>query len=242
MPEDIKKEEPANADEEKERISSWDEFEEAANIAKSMIDSRDITVKITSTLRVVLKVNEAALEDRLKQKQASINSETFTRILKSEIGDMTSAILLKEEDSYIEYTSQNSEGDENEKQKQRELTERKIKYVRSVIIDETIKDKCLVKTTSTRDFFEDMSWEINERKHSSEEDLEPLRYATIKLELKRSPAFRARRFHILPNFLFATSHEEPYSVTFDCDISQIDDLIYILKNAREKLEDQEGGE
>jgi hypothetical protein len=238
MPEDIKKEESENADEGKERFSSWGEFQEAVNIAKSMIDSRDITVKITSTLSVILKVNEAALEDRLKQKQASINSEIFNRILRSEIGNVTSAILLEEEDSYVRYALGGLK-DDKQIQERRELTKQKIEHVRSIIY-KTIEDKCSVKITSTRDFLEDISWEISERKYSSEEDIGPLRYATIRLEFKRSPAFRAGRFGLAPYFLlFAVSHEDPYFVTFDCDISQVDDLIDILKDAREKLKEQE---
>ena len=235
---------PEHTNEEEERESNYtlDQFKEVVKIAKDLIDSRGVIVKISSSLGVTLTVDKAALKEKLKA--TSVDSKTFGRILKPEVAFMISALLAERQDIYKNSLLEDVK--EEEREEKRKSIEEKFEVVKSVIIDRAIKDKYWVKSTSKLDFFEDMSWEIsekheiNEKPYNEDQDLASLLYATIRLEFKRNPLYRAYGalgFFTFTPFPFA--NEEPFSVVFDCDVSQIDDFISVLEEIRQKLKERE---
>ena len=235
--------EDVNEEEERKSDYTLDQFKEVVNIAKHLIDSRGIIVKVSSSLGVTLTVDKAALEEKLKA--ASVDAETFGRILKPGVAYMISALLSEKQDIYRDSLLEDVKEEEREEKKK--SIEERLEVVKNVIIDKTVKDKYWVKATSKVDFFEDMSWEINEKQeisekpYSEDQGLESLAYATIRLEFKRNPIYRAYGafgfFTFTPFFPFA--NEEPFSAIFDCDVSQIDDFIGVLRDIRQKLKERE---
>jgi len=222
-----------NIDNEQEEleVSSIDDFKKVADVAKKLLDQRNIKVKITSSLRFSLTVDETALEEELKSSE--INSETFKRILESEIAIMLFVVLSETEKEYLDFVLRNVEVKDDEKETIRKLTEDKLDIVKKIIIGEEIEGiraRYLITATSKQDFFDDISWEINEKQYTSERDLKSLRYATFRLRFKRNPVLLSG----FPTIML--SNEDTYSAAFDCDVTQIDDLISVLENAKKKLQ------
>ena len=231
MPEDVNEEE-----EPKLVTSTLEDFKEAVKIARVLIDNGGITLKVPSSLHVILTVDESVLENALQS--SVISPEVFSKILKSEIANMITAISLESQDSYMAFTLRNV-ADDKEEEEGKQLIEHKLKIVDHIIIDKVIRNRFLVRTTSKVDSFEGIYWEINEKKYANDIELESLRYATIRLEFTRTPESGLRINSPAAQILLIGQNMEPLSVVFDCDTSQIDELIEALNDIRKKLEEQE---
>jgi hypothetical protein len=221
-------------EQEERSVSNIDDFKEVVDIAKKLLDRKKLTIKITSSLRFGLTVDETALKEELDS--AKINPDTFKRILESEISDMLSVVLSEDEKSYLKFVLRDLK--DNDREARRELTKSKLDIIKKIIIgekNEGIKARYLVLSTSKQDFFDDISWEINEKQYASGRELDPLRYATLKFQFKRNPIFRL----IHSGLPILLQNENAYSAAFDCDVTQIDDLISVLEDVKKKLQHKE---
>jgi len=214
--------------------SELEKFKEAVAIARNMIGSRDITVNMPLALGVVLTVDEAVIDDKLRD--SSIDREKFEEILTPEMSNIITAILSKRTESYIDFVLEDIE--DEAKDKQRELVKAKILSVKENIIDKALMDRYKVRNTSKADLLEDISWEINEKQYDNGKKIESLRYATIRLVFKENlPSFRAigGTGHMLSLF----SNERSFSALLDCSLGDIKDLIGVLRDIQKELQNSE---
>jgi methionyl-tRNA synthetase len=177
-------------------------------------------------------VNAEALDQKFESRL--IDREDFRTILRSEIGNILSAILSETQENYIEAVTEEIK-DSDEREKEKELIRKKFDIVEEILADKRIRDKYRVVVTSKLDSLVDVSWEISEKRYDGDERLN-LSYATIKLDFTASPSagfYPLRPFSSLA-LLFG---EGPSSLTFNCSLAHIDDLIKILTDIREKLEE-----
>lgn len=210
------------------------EFTEIVSLTKKLIESAAIRVTISLPGGVNLQFEHEKIEPLVAMSFADV--KRFESLVKGQIADMISAILSRRKNAYASFAidrlkdEAKGEGKFDEEAERKSIDE-KMNLVEKQLVTPTIWRIFAIKKTSKANVFHKLSWEINE-KHFDEsgDQAEHLVFATIRLELQKTPAFD---YPIFPLRIFGP---ETVSTIFDASLEDVRELQETLAEVRKKME------
>ncbi len=203
------------------------DFKSVVEFTRDMIASNNIRLIMPSESLIRLRVlnEEAIIKFAEKSK---ISKEYIMFLLEIDIPRYIIQIL---EDIPLEINNNGKALSEEEKKE----TENKAKIVNDILIDSSIKNMHLIKSTSKVDMLYAVDWEINKKIFDDTKgNIPELKFATLNIRLSK-PSYESNPVAKLFNF-----SEQSSKVCINCDLSDVENLIDILNDIKKAMIDEEG--
>jgi hypothetical protein len=210
-------------------ISTFEAFTSAVLRTKELIAAGTLRWAVSSSGFIKAKLDGPTL----RALKAEEDTRAFVHILNEEIVKIIDTVVHGwNDDIWYRYLVLN-EGDEGTEltDEQRDEVIRRVKFVKGHLPIDRIKQRTLLRRTTKREFLEEIRWETCIKKHDRQEgDLDvPFAAISFVLSKQQSDTYIVHGSHI------HLGHPRKRTLTFDCHIEDLDDILEELQMVRQSL-------
>jgi hypothetical protein len=210
----------------------FDKFKKTIVALKDMINDKKANIIFGVNEDIRVEIDNDSLE------KYSLEKDELDTIANKEFIPILLSLLEETDDSFIElqvrtFKNEKENIKETSLDEYRELVKSKIEYINEIFIDEQIKKRFIIKSTTKHSIISSIEWEINQKLYDAENDYSNSpTYATLKMIIDRNSNDNNPLLKILP---FIQLEKKDEHILIDCDENDLDFLIKTLNDIKTKL-------
>ncbi|ODM27100.1 hypothetical protein A7W90_13245 [Clostridium sp. Bc-iso-3] len=211
--------------------SSLNDFKQVAFIVSQLLAEDNMKILFAFETDISIEIDDSALS------KFDTDKDSFNKILNAEIIPIIEAILSNSENDMIQILLRqldlnDSESKKKEKDSLEKTMKQKVEYIKEVLINEEIRHRYNIKSTTKLPKIKNIQWEINNKIFDNLKKELNSKYATINIKVSKELETSAFPFRFLP---FMQPEYKIEEISFDCDKYDIEEIIKILEEIKEKL-------
>ncbi len=218
--------------EEQEKVISGEEFEKTLRLLKKLKEDNQIFASLIPPFEISFEIDKESLNKYLKE--FDLKSDDFQR-KQGLISYMLLAILIRDEERFINSNIKNSLSKEKIKKEDVELEKKVFKQqfeeIRKSLYDVKLQKRYDFKASSKAPSFSSIDWDIKIKVKDAELEEIKFPYATCRIIYQREYT------DSLPNFLGGRIFD---SVQLNFSLEEIKYLSRVLETVKKNLEETEG--
>jgi hypothetical protein len=222
-------------------LSSQDQFQKVLSVAATQFKKQKISVRFGPVGKMRFVIDEASLREALAG--SGLEEGTFRGVFDNEVGPLLEAVVSGELDQYIDrahFLLGEDSPDEKTRAARKPILTGRARLVESSLVDPELRGRFLIKTTSKHPRLRKPAWEVAAKTALSDKEAHVQPYATLSFETIR-PELALRSFAWFPFFPTEATGKSEFC-TFDCDESDLDDMLQFITEAKAALRKASSGE